>query len=197
MTRIKICGLTRKVDAEAAIRAGADLIGLVFVPGTPRAVTPEDVEWVSMLSGVETVGVFRDAPLARVVAVREHLGLDWVQLHGDEPDWWLGELQGSVLRRVPVMGGVDWQRVRALAGECLPLLDPGAGDGVACEWTGLGEPPAGVPFGLAGGLDPANVARAMAVLGPALVDVSSGVESSPGVKDPSLIEAFVSAVRGS
>jgi phosphoribosylanthranilate isomerase len=192
---VKICGLTRPEDAEAAIVAGADLLGFVFVPGTRRALDPRAAGWVRKLAGAATVGVFRDAPLAEVGRVREALGLGWVQLHGEEPDAWLAELGPRVIRRVRVAGGVDWERVAWLGARCLPLLDPGAGDGVALEWRALGQPPSGVRFGIAGGLDPQSVADFVAALQPALVDVSSGVELSPGIKDPAKVAAFVAAAR--
>ena len=193
---VKICGVTCREDAEAAVAAGADLVGLVFVPGTRRAVRPEDVEWVRELPGVETVGVFRDQPLELVLELRRELGLDRVQLHGEEPDGWLEPLGPRVLRRVPVGGGVDWERVRRLGERSLPLIDPGAGDGVTADWELLAGAPAGVRFGLAGGLDPENVARAVRTVRPALVDVSSGVERAPGRKDPARMAAFVRAARG-
>lgn len=192
---VKICGITRRQDAEAAIAAGADMVGFVFVPSTPRAVVAEQIGWVRDLKGILTVGVFRDQPLELVQQIRELLGLDWVQLHGDEPDEVLDVLGDRVLRRVGVQGGVDWQRVGRLAERCLPLIDPGAGDGVACDWQALAEHPAGLRFGLAGGLGPETVARAITACRPHLVDVSSGVETAPGIKDPETVAAFVRAAR--
>lgn len=192
---IKICGLTREDDARAAIDAGAHLLGFVFVAGTPRAVDPATVQWVRDLP-VATVGVFRDAPLDEVQRIRDDLRLDWVQLHGDEPDDWLRILGGRVIRRMVVSGPFDWERLSWLANRCLPLVDPGAGDGRACNWSMLGSPPDGSRFGLAGGLTPANVANAVRATRPTLVDVSSGVESEPGVKDREAVRAFVAAARG-
>lgn len=191
---VKICGLRTEADAREAVAAGADLVGFVFVPGTRRAVSPAEAVWIRDLAGALTVGVFKDAPLAEILRVREQLGLDRVQLHGSEPDGYLDALGERVLRRVPTAGGVDWPRVAALASRCLPLLDPGAGDGVAADW-GAWTPPRGVPFGLAGGLGPGNVAAAVRAVRPSLVDVSSGVEVRPGVKDREKMRAFVAAVR--
>ena len=195
MLLVKICGLTRRQDAEAAIAAGADLVGFVLVPGTPRGLEPQEISWVRELRGAATVGVFRDAALERVLEVRRTLRLDWVQLHGNEPDSFLEALGDRVLRRVPVPGRVDWLRVRWLADRCLPLVDPGAGDGVACDWSLLASAPRRVRFGLAGGLTPATVAEATRRVRPALVDVSSGVESAPGVKDHRKVTDFVAAAR--
>jgi len=192
---IKICGLTRPADAEAAIAAGADLLGFVFRAGTPRALDPAAAGWIRDLTGAQRVGVFRDAPLAEVVRVRDLLDLDWVQLHGNEPEAFLEALGERVIRRLPVAGTVDWELVRRLAARCLPLFDPGAGDGVAWRWQDLADRPSGIRFGLAGGLGPDNVVEAVRVVRPALVDVSSGVESASGVKDHAKLRDFISAAR--
>jgi phosphoribosylanthranilate isomerase len=192
---VKICGITRREDAAAALDAGADLLGFVFRAGTPRALEPESAGWIRGLGGAQRVGVFLDAPLAEVVRVRELLDLDWVQLHGNEPDAVLEARGERVIRRVPVEGAVDWERVGWLARRCLPLFDPGAGAGVSWRWQGLADRPPGIRFGLAGGLTPDTVAEAVRVVRPALVDVSSGVESAPGVKDHAKVREFIAAAR--
>jgi len=193
---IKICGVARPEDAAMAVEAGADLVGFVLVPGTSRAVDPDRAGWIRALGGAGRVGVFRDAPLDEIRRVRDRLRLDRVQLHGDEPDEWLELLAPGVIRRVPVPGSVDWERVRALAGAgVLPLLDPGAGDGRAFDRRLLEEGPGDLRYGLAGGLTPGSVGAAVRAGRPALVDVSSGVESAPGVKDPAKVRAFVAAAR--
>ena len=193
--KIKICGITRREDADAAVAAGADLLGFVFRSGTPRALDPSVSGWIRDVAGVEKVGVFLDAPLDDVVRVRALLALDWVQLHGDEPDSYLETLGEQVIRRVPVGSEIDWDRVAHLAERCLPLFDPGAGDGVAWAWDVLAERPTGIRFGLAGGLTPENVADAARTLRPYLVDVSSGVEAAPGIKDHAKINDFIAAAR--
>jgi phosphoribosylanthranilate isomerase len=192
---VKICGLTNPVDAEAAVGAGADLLGFVFRSGTPRALDPAASVWIRDIKRAEKVGVFLDAPLEEVLRVRDHLALDWVQLHGGEPDSYLATLGERVIRRVPVESVPDWNLVRWLAGRCLPLFDPGAGDGVPWSWEALSENPADVRFGLAGGLTPDNVADAVRTVRPHLVDVSSGVEAAPGVKDHDKIRRFIAAAR--
>ena len=193
--KIKICGITRPEDAEAAVAAGADLLGFVFRSGTPRALDPAVSGWIREVTGVEKAGVFLDAPLDEVVRVRDLLTLDWVQLHGDEPDSYLEALGDRVIRRVPVGSEIDWDRVTKLAERCLPLFDPGAGDGVAWAWEVLGESAPGIRIGLAGGLTPENVADAVRTVQPYLVDVSSGVEAAPGIKDHTKIRDFIAAVR--
>jgi phosphoribosylanthranilate isomerase len=193
--KIKICGLTRPEDAQAAIDAGADLLGFVFRSGTPRALDPKGAGWIRELRDAEKVGVFLDAPLDEMVRVRKILGLDWVQLHGDEPDSFLDALGSAVIRRVKVGPEIDWERIASLAGRCLPLFDPGAGDGKSWAWEVLGVRPEGISFGLAGGLTPDNVADAIRATRPDLVDVSSGVESAPGIKDRAKIREFVAQAR--
>ncbi len=195
--RVKICGLMRVEDAEAAIRAGADFLGFIFVPGTPRAIDPKRMRWIADIEGAETVGVFRDAPPERIVEIREALKLDRIQLHGGESDDLLDRLGQGTIRRVPVPAdGVDRSRVETLIERgALPLIDPGAGDGLSCDWEALADRLDDLEFGLAGGLSPVNVARAVRIVRPFLVDVSSGVELRPGVKDHDALRAFVDAAR--
>jgi phosphoribosylanthranilate isomerase len=192
---IKICGVTRREDADVAIAAGADLVGFVFVPGTPRALDPGAVAWVRDVARVETVGVFRDTPLEEILGIRDALRLDRVQLHGSEPASYLETLGPTTIRRVRPGNRVDWQALAELGRHSLPLLDPGAGDGVTWNWRTLDVPPVDVRFALAGGLTPDTVAEAVALLRPALVDVSSGVEQSPGVKDEAKVAEFVRNAR--
>jgi len=192
---IKICGITSPEDADAAVAAGADLLGFVFRSGTPRALDPANSGWIRGVRGVERVGVFLDSPLDEVMRIRDLLALDWVQLHGDEPDTYLEALGERVIRRVPVGSEIDWDRVAHLADRCLPLFDPGAGDGVAWAWEALEASPTGIRFGLAGGLTPDNIADAVRTARPYLVDVSSGVEAAPAIKDHAKINDFIAAAR--
>ena len=156
---------------------------------------PDRADWIREISDAERVGVFRDQPLEEVVAVRDALGLDRVQLHGDEPDGWLDTLGPETLRRVRPWGADPWRRAAMLTGHGLPLFDPGAGDGTAFDWSELRPRPTGMWVGLAGGLTPATVAQVVHSVRPALVDVSSGVEIAPGIKDPKLMREFVEAAR--
>ncbi|MCD4749523.1 MAG: phosphoribosylanthranilate isomerase, partial [Thermoanaerobaculales bacterium] len=191
---VKICGIRRPEDAVIAAAAGADMVGFVFVPGTSRAVEPREVEWVREFSGAQTVGVFRNAELGRMIEIKDQLNLNWVQLHGDEPDDWIRILGRGVIRRLPIpSAGIDRERVKEvfLMGARV-LVDPGAGDGRWCDWADLGHRLEGLSFGLAGGLNPENVKEAVREARPDWVDVSSGVEAAPGVKDPDRIRRFVS-----
>lgn len=193
---IKICGLTSREDAELAVAAGADLVGFVFVPGTPRFVDPSAADWLREVSGAQKVGVFRDVRLAEVMVVRRRLGLDRIQLHGSEPEAWGPALGPGTLRAIRVGSTIPWDRVRRLVtAGCVPLLDSGGGTGRIFSWQLLENRPGDVCFGLAGGLGPENVDRAVRLARPWLVDVSSGVEAAPGRKDPDKVTAFVTTAR--
>ncbi len=194
---MKICGLMRREDAELAREAGADLLGFIFVPGSRRRLAPDRAFWIRHLRGVEKVGVFRDAPVDFILETAGKLGLDRIQLHGKESDEILDQLDRPVIRRIgaggelPEVERLDFLNARGV----LPLVDPGAGDGVAADWTEIGIVLENRSFALAGGLRPENVAEAIAKTCPIMVDVSSGVESIFGQKDPLLVEAFISAAR--
>lgn len=193
---MKICGLARPRDMEAAVRAGADYLGLVFAQGSPRRVTVEQVApWLGEARGdAEVVGVFRDQPVEEVLATAEALDLDLLQLHGREsgPGW-----HGLPLRlieaRVATPGGLP--PVRFAGHAWAQLLDGGAGDGRAFDWGLAVDVVRRERVFLAGGLHPGNVADAVREVDPFAVDVSSGVESAPGHKDPELVARFVAAAR--
>lgn len=213
MFRIKICGITNSVDARTAAEAGADAIGVNFYESSPRYVERRLATEIlaELPAGVAKVGVFVNAPSERVCETFDHLGLDWIQLHGDEPPEYLDDLGDRPVIRT--LGhhrhGLDHalslkylERCKALARmpRCV-LVDacvPGeyGGTGKAADWSlvaALHQSLAGVPLVLAGGLTPDNVARAISQAKPAAVDVASGVERSPGRKDPQLVARFVSA----
>ena len=218
-TRIKICGIRDGQTARAAVAAGVDGIGLVFVEGSPRQVSIQLAQQIvaTLPPFVEPVGLFVDAPLDEVRQIAKLLGLRTVQLHGQEPPHFATDLAPlRVIKAVPFDARhisaalAPWRAtVSNLAGilfDAGPQFDgnkslPAGGTGRRFDWEALarlehGGVLAGLPQTiLAGGLDPNNVAEAIAQVGPYAVDVSSGVESSRGVKDPDRIEAFVEAVR--
>ena len=183
------------------VQVGVDALGLNFWAGTPRRVDTEVARSiVEAFPDTEMVGVFVDATMDEVRALRARVGFDWVQLHGDEPPEVVEALGPRAYKALGVSGADDIARVGLYPGERI-LLDarvPGAmpgGTGHAFDWDLAVEVARKRKLTLAGGLRPDNVAEAIARVRPHRVDVASGVESAPGVKDPALVEAFVRAAR--
>ena len=213
MVRVKVCGITRLEDALTAVEAGADALGFIFVEGTPRFVTPEQVAPIvrALPPFVTPVGVFWDHPAGHVKAIAEACGLRALQFHGDErPE----DLEGyplpviKTIKLVPSgeLGGrppwtpVVTERYRNCAAAL--LLDSAArwSEGEArqpIEWTAARDL-AGRRWRiiLSAGLTPENVGRAVATARPYAVDVNSGVEAEPGRKDPDKVWRFVAEVKG-
>lgn len=209
MTRlfVKICGITSLDDALLAADAGADALGFVFFPASPRHTTAERAAAISrgLPATVRRVGVFVNAPRDEMARVADAVGLDLLQLHGEEPPEGLIGLPRPAIKAVRVGEGFAPEEALRYAGKAAGLLVdtrlPGAtplpgGTGVPFDWSlarGLAER---VPFlMLAGGLDSLNVAEAIRAVRPHAVDVSSGVEALPGRKDPEKVRAFVRAAR--
>ncbi|OAN50236.1 N-(5'-phosphoribosyl)anthranilate isomerase [Paramagnetospirillum marisnigri] len=208
---VKICGITDEDAMDAAIEAEADYVGLVFYPPSPRAVTPERAaELVEFTPGeITKVGLFVDPDDALLERVLTQVRLDLLQLHGSETPERIEAIRLEyglpVMKVVPVAIASDLAAAEpflAVADRLLFDAKPpkGAtlpgGNAVSFDWTILKGRSWGLPWMLAGGLTPANVAEAVRISGAGAVDVSSGVERSPGVKDPDLIRAFISAARG-
>ena len=200
-TRIKICGITRPEDARAAAAAGADAIGLVFYPPSPRAVDIDRARDIvaALPPFVTAVGLFVDAAAAEIDAVLQQVPLDMLQLHGDETPAFCAGLNRPWFKALRMRPDVDIAGLAAsYPGSRALLLDsfaagvPG-GTGKVFDWSRI--PPLDRPIILAGGLDPGNVADAVRSVAPAAVDVSGGVEKTPGLKDPERINAFCAAVR--
>jgi phosphoribosylanthranilate isomerase len=207
---IKICGLTTPETLDAAIAARAEYLGLMFVAKSPRHVSVEAAAQLARRAEgrISRVGVFLDAGDAEI-AEAVSVGLDVLQLHGAESPEQAAQLRQQhglpVWKVLSVATRADLDRAAAYAGAAdLVLLDartpkgalPG-GLGLSLDWSLLAgwKPP--LPWGLAGGLSPANVAEAVRLTGAPLVDCSSGVESAPGAKDVDLIAAFCQAARQS
>ena len=204
MTRtfIKVCGITRIADAEAAVAAGADALGLVFHRASPRAVTIAQAAELSAAVGpfVSTVALFVNAAPVYVEEVLAATGIHLAQFHGDETPEYCRSFRRPYIKAIRMAPGLDAAAIAARYGDaaaCLfdawhPRLAGGTGD--VFDWSRL--PPTGSrPMILAGGLTAANVATAVRSLHPYAVDVSTGVESAPGHKDARLIAEFVAAVR--
>ncbi|HZW10744.1 MAG TPA: phosphoribosylanthranilate isomerase [Phycisphaerales bacterium] len=202
-TRIKICGITSDEGAGAAIEAGADVLGFVFAPGTPRYIDPDHAfEIMGRLPPmVGTVGVFRDAPIDEFIEIEQRCPTDWSQLHGNESENLVRDCGPRVIRGVRFHPGTiatDLARWEAIEEVDAILVDGSAGgEGAAFDWAALAGPMASIskPVIVAGGLTPENVGGAIRACRPYAVDVSSGVETAPGVKDPALVRAFCRAVR--
>ncbi|NYJ18703.1 phosphoribosylanthranilate isomerase [Glaciibacter psychrotolerans] len=197
---VKVCGISTAAAAQAVVDSGADAIGFVFAPGSPRLVSVEHAAGLAadLPVSIETVGVFRNQPLDLVLSSASQAGLTTVQLHGDEPDDHFDRLRDEGFRTIRALS-IDRYREGAGSmrlGEDRVLIDavtPGAG--TTFDTTDLeNRPPHGFWL-LAGGLAPDNVAGLVRAVRPGGVDVSSGVESSRGVKDSGLIRAFVAAAR--
>jgi phosphoribosylanthranilate isomerase len=202
-TRIKICGITSPEAALAAADAGADAVGFVFVPGTPRHVEPEHAFEImgSLPPMVTTVGVFRDATLDEFIDIEQRCPTDLSQLHGSEPEGLVRDCGPRLVRGIrfdPATIADELARWDAIEEVDAILVDGSAGGGgEAFDWRALVEPMSRIstPVILAGGLHAGNVGEAIGACRPFAVDVSSGVEASPGVKDPDKVRAFCQAVR--
>ena len=224
MFHVKICGVTDPDDARLAVAAGADAIGINFVPGSPRRLDASAARAVvaAIPAHVLKVGVFAGASPADMLRLVRETGLDAVQLHGHlfgpadavDPPEACAALDGlRVIRAVRLQAdGFEAARrwfaeaVRCGAAPAVALVDAGGGPGTAAgrlggtgervDWQALArEKPLGVPLALAGGLGPENVAEAIRVSGVAAVDTASGVERAPGRKDAEKMRAFVAAAR--
>jgi phosphoribosylanthranilate isomerase len=213
MFRIKICGVTRVDDALMVAEAGADAVGLNFYPASRRYLPRQAAEAIvaALPSHVTKVGLFVNAPAAEVAEICDRLHLDIIQLHGDEPPEYLAQLPGRPVMKAFRLGPEGLEPVAAYLHQCreagcvpaLCLVDsfkPGhyGGTGQVADWTKLETYPFNEwhpPLVLAGGLTPENVGRAIEQAGPLAVDTSSGVESSPGQKDPVLVQRFVAAAK--
>ena len=200
-TRIKICGLTREEDVDAAVAAGADALGFVFYPPSPRYVTAQRaVELVRRIPPfVEVVGLFVNEPPEVVQAVCAALPISILQFHGDEDAAYCRQFSRPYLRAARVRPELDLVEFAGSFPDARGLLldafvEGYGGGGHVFDWTLI---PPDLPgfLVLSGGLTAANVGDAIRRVRPVAVDVSSGVEMSKGIKDHSKIAAFVAAVR--
>ena len=201
-TRIKICGITRPEDARTVARSGADAIGLVFYPPSPRAVTAQQA--ADIVAGlppfVTRVALFVDETAEQIDHVLRTVAIDLIQFHGEETPEFCDQFNRPWMKALRVRPGVDIEAFcrRYVAASAI-LLDawqegvPG-GTGRQFDWE-LAPRALGRPCVLAGGLNQENVGDAVMQLCPYAVDVSGGVESSPGIKDARKIAGFIAAVR--
>ena len=201
MTRIKICGITSPEDAALAVEAGADALGFNFVPGTPRCVAPEIAR--AVIAGlppfVTAVGVFLDQSLEDVLRAAAVAGVGAVQLHGAEGAEFARRIPLKVIKAIAVGDPAAVASIPGYPAHAF-LLDShrtgqAGGTGQTFPWGLALEVRRHGRLVLAGGLTPENVAEAVRRVRPFAVDVASGVERSPGVKDAEKVRAFIAAVR--
>jgi phosphoribosylanthranilate isomerase len=200
MTWIKICGVTNPDDAEHVVRSGANAIGLNFVHGSKRRVTLEQARPIveAVQGRIELVAVVAGPTDLEVKELRA-MGIEWLQLHGEEPAARVSRLLPHAFKAVAIEDAADARRAASFPGERL-LVDTkvsgaSGGTGKVFDWQLVTDLAKSRQLILAGGLTPKNVAAAVRVLSPWGVDTASGVEFVPGVKDPELVTAFVLAVR--
>lgn len=201
MTRVKICGITHIGDAGVAVEAGADMVGLIFYPPSPRYVTPETARTIvaSLPSSVLAVGVFVNEDVETVTRVARVSGVQMVQLHGEEPPEICQQLSWPVIKtfrftehmRPDMMLHYD---VEAFLIEGFHAEFYGGG-GVQADWQRVATLHQYGRIILAGGLTPENVREAIRIVCPYAVDVCSGVESSPGRKDRDKVRSFVTQAK--
>ena len=209
---IKICGLSSEETLDAALDAGADMVGLVLFARSPRNVSVKRAAALAdrARGRVELVALTVDMDDRQMAEVVDAVRPSWLQLHGGETVERVAAVRETlavkVMRALPIGSKNDLERASRFAAVADRLLldgrpaarsDRPGGHGVAFDWRILAGFDPGIPYLLAGGLDPTNVGEALRITGAPGVDVSSGIETAPGKKDPDLIRAFVTAARGS
>ncbi|HEU4684745.1 MAG TPA: phosphoribosylanthranilate isomerase [Nitrospira sp.] len=202
--RIKICGITNEADAAAAVAAGADALGFVLYRKSPRYATPGDVKRIvaALPPFVIPVGVFVNEQAKVVRDLMDDCGLALAQLHGEETASYCQDLARPVVKAIRVkdrssfLALAEFQGRAGVRGFILDAYSPDlyGGTGRPTDWSLAAEAARSSTVILAGGLTPENVAKAIHAVRPYGVDVSSGVESAPGIKDPEKLRAFVRAV---
>jgi phosphoribosylanthranilate isomerase len=196
-----VCGITRREDAALAVALGADALGFIFWSKSPRAIEPavaRDVH-AGLPPLVSRVGVFVNASPTDVAEAVRTAGLDVVQLHGDEPTELYAGVGARVMKVASLETEADVARVIAWPEAVTPLVDAvdrerRGGTGRVADWVLAARVAAARPMLLAGGLNPANVGEALARVRPWGVDVSSGVEDAPGIKNPARLRAFFASI---
>ncbi|MCC5913054.1 MAG: phosphoribosylanthranilate isomerase [Balneolaceae bacterium] len=205
-TKVKICGLTTLEDARFASGALADYLGFIFYPDSPRFIEPAKAgAIINWLEGPQKVGVFVNQPLDDVNSIARQTGIDLVQLHGNESPEYCGLVEKPVIK---VFHVTEDKTAAGLKAEVEPYLDHcdhllfdskteslWGGTGKTFDWSLLDEITDEKPWFLSGGLNPGNIAEAIRSVNPPAVDISSGLEESPGLKDFDKVEQFFEVMR--
>ncbi len=199
--KVKICGITSVEDALAVAESGADFIGLNFYPRSPRYVRPEQAR--EILKGlppeVVSVGVFVNSQEEEIKKIVDETGLDYLQFHGDESPEFCQRFLKVVIKAIRLDENTDLSSFSRydVFGFLVDSATPAfGGSGITCDWNRAREASRLGKVFLAGGINPDNVAEAIEQVQPYGVDVCSGVETSPGKKDISKVEAFIKEVKG-
>jgi phosphoribosylanthranilate isomerase len=194
---VKICGITRAEDADAAVAAGANAIGFVFWPDSPRRVAVDVAKRIAAATSVQTVGVFVDQPADEVNRIADAVGLGVVQLHGAESVEYARKIARPVWKALTLDAPIDTWPADIMV--LLDAHDPArkGGTGKTIDWTRAAGIAKRRQVVLAGGLRAENVGEAVSSVQPYGIDVSSGVEVAPGIKDPGRIKALFEALHGS
>jgi len=202
LVKIKICGMTRLQDTLLAAGGGADAVGFIFYRKSPRYVSAKTVKAIvaDLPPFIETVGVFVNETADRINRIADSCKLSAVQLHGDESPAFCKRIRRKVIKAVRVKGrdsfdGLSVYKVSAFLLDSFSYQQQG-GTGETFDWRLVSEGKKYGPVILAGGLDPSNVVHAIQKVKPYGVDVCSGVERTPGIKDPLRVKAFIKAVKG-
>jgi phosphoribosylanthranilate isomerase len=198
---IKICGITNAADAKAAVDCGADAVGFIFWPSSPRFVEPEMARSIvaALPASVAAVGVFVNQPVGHVNDVAARVGLRAVQLHGDEPEAFAAEVSRPVIKAFALKSDsvadvARWPKNVTLLVDAHDPVRRG-GTGTTADWAAAADLARHRRVILAGGLNPENVVEAITRVRPYGIDVSSGVERSPGVKDHTRLAALFNAIE--
>jgi len=202
-TRIKVCGITCQEDARAAVAAGADGLGFIFVEQSPRLVEPDRVRTITgeLPPFINPVGVFRDEEIEVVQEIIHYCRLSLVQLHGSESPEYCSKMSCQVIKAFCLRPESGHEELAAyvdlVSGFLLDTYheDQAGGTGMVFDWKLVGQVKPPGPVILAGGLNPENVGAAIRQVKPFGVDVNSGVEYQPGRKDTNKLKNFVHAVR--
>ena len=202
MTRVKICGITRAEDALLAAELGASAIGFIFWPGSARFIAPERAAEIAaqLPSRIVCVGVFVDQTVEHMREVAAQVPLGAIQLHGNEPPEVTTRLLQPVIKAVPVAAGFMPESVESIPSAVTVLLDAHdpvkrGGTGRAINWSLAATVARRRPVMLSGGLNPINVRQALYMVRPYGIDLASGVESAPGVKDPDKLKQLFEALK--
>ncbi len=201
MVRIKICGITNIEDALLSVDLGANALGFVFYEGSKRYIKPENAQSIisKLPPFVTTVGVFVNQKLEEIKKIKEKAGFDAFQLHGDEPPDFCMKLEGKIIKAIRVKDSIDPRVIESYPTQAILIdnysTEAYGGTGETFRWEILKGFDTSKKIILSGGLTPENVAQAIRIVNPYAVDVSSGVEDSPGKKNPDRLKRFIKAAK--